>query len=100
MSSIPPYRDFVLPFLQILNDRELYTTDGIINNLVILFGLSMEDMKEMVKCGRQYTYKNRIINARTFLLREGYIQYDGEKNIFITDKGCQYLKSQTLNGTQ
>lgn len=49
MSSIPPYRDFVLPFLQILNDRELYTTDGIINNLVILFGLSMEDMKEMVK---------------------------------------------------
>lgn len=97
MSSIPPYRDFVLPFLQILNNRELYTTNGIIKKLVVLFGLSEEDMKEMVKCGRQYTYKNRIINARTFLLRDGYIQYDGENNIFISDKGSQFIKSQALN---
>lgn len=97
MSTIPPYRDFVLPFLQILNDRELYTTDGIINNLVMLLGLSEEDMKEMVKCGRQYTYRNRIINARTSLLRDGYIQYDGANHIFITDKGSRFLNSQTLN---
>ncbi|XEC94300.1 winged helix-turn-helix domain-containing protein [Paenibacillus tarimensis] len=97
MSSIPPYRDFVFPFLQILNDGELYTTDGIINKLVILFGLLEEDMKEMVKCGRQYTYKNRIINVRTSLLRNGYIQYDGEKNIFITGKGSEFLKSQAFN---
>lgn len=97
MSKIPPYTDFVLPFLQILNNGERYTTDGIINNLVILFGFSEEDKKEMVKCGRQYTYRNRIINARTLLLRDGYIQYDGENNIFISDKGSQFIKSQALN---
>ncbi|KRF43560.1 winged helix-turn-helix domain-containing protein [Paenibacillus sp. Soil787] len=95
MSSIPSYREFVLPFLQILNDRKLYNTDGIINDLVILFRLSEEDLKEMVKCRRRYTYRNRIINARTSLLRDGYIQYDGENNLLITDKGSQFLMSQT-----
>lgn len=97
MSGIPPYRDFIIPFLQILNDRGLYSTDAIINNLVILFGLSEEDTKEMVKCGRQYTYRNRMINARTFLLRNEYIQYDGEKNLFITDRGSLFIMSQTLS---
>lgn len=95
MSSIPPYKEFLFPFLQILNDEKLFNTDEIINKLVIWFGLSEDDLKEMVKCGRQYTYRNRIIYARTSLLRDGYIQYDRENNLLITDKGSQFLMCQT-----
>ncbi|MBP1967185.1 hypothetical protein J2Z65_006449 [Paenibacillus aceris] len=51
----------------------------------------------MVKCGRQYTYRNRMINARTFLLRNEYIQFDGEKNLFIADRGSQFLLNLTLS---
>lgn len=50
-----------------------------------MFRLSEEDLKEMVKCGRQYTYRNRIINARTSLLRDGYTKEDQSMGNFIHD---------------
>ena len=91
MSNIPDYMEFVLPFLQILNDGEIHTIDEIIIDLVISFRLSESDKNELVKCGRQYKYKNRIISARTFLIRAEFVQYNGKQNIFITDKGKEFL---------
>lgn len=91
MSNIPNYKDFVLPFLKILNDGEIHTLDGIINDLINFFKLSEAERNELVKCGRQYTYKNRIIMARTYLVRCGFIQLDRERKMSITNKGKQFI---------
>ncbi|WP_419182265.1 winged helix-turn-helix domain-containing protein [Paenibacillus radicis (ex Xue et al. 2023)] len=66
MSGIPDYKSFLLPFLHILSDGQPHTLDSLNESLAIAFNLSQKEKDELVKCGRQYRYKNRIITARTF----------------------------------
>lgn len=52
-------------------------------------------MSELVKCGRQLKYRNRIISARTYLLKAGFVEYIEDKNLIITETGKNNRKAGT-----
>ncbi|MDQ0887906.1 restriction endonuclease Mrr [Paenibacillus sp. V4I9] len=93
MSGIPTYKEFVVPFLKHLADGNQHTINSIINKLADYFNLSEADRRERVKCGRQLKYRNRIISARTYLLKTGYAEYIDDNNLVITETGRSYLKT-------
>lgn len=97
MSGVPNYKEFVVPFLKHLVNENHPTINSIIDELADYFSLSEADRREHVKCGRQLKYRNRIISARTYLLKAGYVEYIEDKNLIITETGKAYLKSEGLN---
>lgn len=97
LSGVPNYKEFVVPFLKRLVNGNQHTINSIIIDLAEYFGLSEANKSELVKCGRQLKYRNRIISARTYLLKAGFVEYIEDKNLVITETGKTYLKSRGLN---
>ncbi|WP_420330257.1 winged helix-turn-helix domain-containing protein [Paenibacillus contaminans] len=95
LSNVPNYKEFLVPFLIHLADGNYHTINSIIDELADHFNLSETDKSERVRCGRQFKYRNRIISARTCLLKTGYVEYIADNNIIITEKGITYLKMAT-----
>lgn len=93
LSGVPNYKEFVVPFLVHLADGNHYTINSIVDVLADYFNLSEKDKSERVKCGRQFKYRNRIISAKTYLLKTGYVEFIDDKNLVITEKGKTYLRS-------
>lgn len=97
---IPDYKEFAVPFLHLLEEDAPRSFNRIVDCLVVHFKLSEADRSERVKCGRQFTYRNRIIVARTFLLKAGYIQVNKERELVLTEAGRTYLKEGTIQCTK
>jgi restriction endonuclease Mrr len=57
--------------------------------------LAEANMSELVKCGRQLKYRIRIISARTYLLKAGFVEYIEDKNLIITETGKNIRKAGT-----
>jgi len=93
LSGVPNYKEIVVPFLIHLADGNHHTFNSIIDELADYFNLSETDRSERVRCGRQFKYRNRIISARTYLLKKGYVEYIDDNNIIISEKGKIFLKS-------
>jgi len=56
-------------------------------------GLSAEDRAELLPSGKQFTYRNRIAWARTYLQKAGLLEAPGKGAVRITELGRQVLAS-------
>ncbi|QHT59482.1 hypothetical protein GXP70_05615 [Paenibacillus lycopersici] len=93
LSGMPDYRGFLVPLLELLDDGRPRTMQAIFDGLALALNLSASDRSELVQCGRQYTYKNRIIAARTYLLRARFIAYATNDAIIVTEQGRRFLSA-------
>lgn len=93
--AIPDYQSLMLPILQIAAKKggELSISEAV-DILAKQFGLTDEDLKEMLPSGTQATFVNRVGWAATYMKKAGLLEGTRRGYFRITKKGEKLLQSQ------
>ncbi len=93
--AIPDYQSLMLPLLQIAAKKggELSISEAV-DILAKQFGLTDEDLKEMLPSGTQATFVNRVGWAATYMKKAGLLEGTRRGYFRITKKGEKLLQSQ------
>lgn len=99
--AVPDFQSLLLPFLEVLKDKKVYSVKEIQTLLSSRFRLTDEDLQEMVPSQRQSKMYNRIIWASTYLKKAGLIKSAGRGLFSITVEGLKVLqeKPESINIT-
>lgn len=90
--SIPKYFEMHKPFLEFLKDGESHTLKELKTHVSAYFGLSDDDLVEMLPSGRQTIFANRIGWASTYLKKAGLIDSPARATFVITNEGKHALQ--------
>jgi restriction system protein len=92
--SVPPFQDFMLPFLQHIADGREYRITELFEHLAHLFSLGEDELKELLPSGRETRFKNRVYWTRVHLGQAKLLDATGRGRFRITERGKQFLKSK------
>lgn len=92
--AVPPFQDFMLPFLQHIADGQEHKISELFDHLASHFELSDDDLKELLPSARETRFKNRVYWARVYLGQAKALDSTGRGRFKITDRGQQLLKSK------
>ena len=90
--EIPKFYEFMLPMLQEMNDGNEHSIAELKQAMVKKFGLSEEDLKELLPSGNQPIFDNRVGWSRTYLKKALLIEHVRRGIFKITDRGRDVLK--------
>jgi len=88
---IPKYHELMLPFLQYLADGDEHVLSEIHDALAAQFGLTADEVRELLPSGRQAVFRNRLGWARTYLKKAGLLTSPKKAHFKISDKGLSLL---------
>lgn len=91
--AVPKFFEFFEVLLRVLEDGEIHSAKEVIGEVAADMHLSDDDIREMLPSGKQPTYVNRIMWARTYLNKVGLIDTPTRGHYRITDEGRKALKS-------
>ncbi len=94
--DIPDFQKLMLPFLEVIKDGRVYSTEQIVEMLRVHFGLTMEDMKVKVPNGNQSLFRNRIDWASNHLHQAGLVVSFLKGYYQITEAGEQVLSQEQV----
>ena len=93
---IPKFNEIMKPLLQFVADGNTYHIHELINLLVDHFrketNITDEELKKLLKSGRQSVFDNRVGWAKTYLLKAKLIESPKKAHVKITDRGTEVLK--------
>jgi len=90
---IPDFQTIILPLLQIFADEREHANHEYPDRLAKHFGLTDQELNELIPSGKQTTFNNRIGWARTYLSKSGLLEMTRRSYYKITERGKQVLKS-------
>ena len=90
---IPQYLKMYPSFLKSLSDGAEHPLSDAKQQAIADFGLTEEDLKEMLDRGRQSVFNNRIGWCRTYLKKAGLIESPSRARFIITEEGKKVLES-------
>ena len=64
------YKEIAEDILEILQTRESVSLQNLLEILQEKYALSKKEQKQMVACGRQTVFFNRVTLARTYLVKQ------------------------------
>src|SRR4030043_2215450 len=93
--AVPDYQSVMLPLLRFAAEKakEISTGDAV-EVLAKEFGLTDEDLKEMLPSGIQSTFVNRVGWASTYMKKAGLLEATRRGYYRITSRGQELLKMQ------
>lgn len=89
--SVPNFQIWFLPLLRQLEDGEVHDMPTLYEELADDLKLSAEDRGEVLPSGKQFTYRNRIGWARTYLKKAGLVESPGRGKVRIAELGLTVL---------
>ena len=92
--AIPRFSAFMLPLLELLQDRAEHSFREVTDALAEHFGLTDDDRNELLPSGQQSRLTSRVSWARTYLLKAGLLESTGRAKFRITDRGVQVLRDR------
>ncbi len=93
--AIPDYQSVMLPLLRFAGEKNDETSTGeAVEVLAKEFGLTDEDLKEMLPSGIQSTFFNRVGWASTYMKKAGLLETTRRGYYRITPRGQELLKKQ------
>ncbi|SHJ14569.1 restriction endonuclease [Desulfofundulus thermosubterraneus] len=90
--AIPDFQSLMLPLLKIASDGQEHGISECHDALIEQFGLSEEEVRELLPSGRQTRFRNRIGWALTHLKKAGLLEGIGRGKFRITQRGLETLK--------
>jgi restriction system protein len=90
--TIPDFQTVMLPLLKIAEDGKEHSIHDFINKLAQFFGLSEQELNELIPSGKQTIFYNRVGWARTYLSKSGLLEITHRPNYRITERGKEVLK--------
>ena len=88
---IPKYEQIMLPFLKFIADCKEHSLSEAHDELAKQFGLTEQEIRELLPSGRQPIFRNRVGWARTYLKKAGLVTSTKRAHFRITDKGLSLL---------
>jgi restriction system protein len=85
--ALPGFQDFMLPALCFLKDGFDHHKREIFENLIKVFKIKDEDLKEMIQSGTQTLFANRASWALSYLKHAGLISSPRQAVYLITEAG-------------
>jgi restriction system protein len=93
--AVPDYQSVMLPLLRFAAEKgEEISTGEAVEFLAKEFGLTDEDLKEMLPSGIQPTFVNRVGWASTYMKKAGLLEATRRGFYRITPRGRDLLKKQ------
>lgn len=93
--AVPDYQSVMLPLLRFAGEKNDETSTGeAVEVLAKEFGLTGEDLKEMLPSGIQSTFVNRVGWASTYMKKAGLLEATRRGYYKITPRGQELLKKQ------
>lgn len=89
--AVPDFQAWFLPLLKRVQDGEVHQMPVLYEHLAADMGLSADDRAEVLPSGKQFTFRNRIGWARTYLKKAGLLTSPGRSKIQITELGKEVL---------
>jgi len=90
--AIPDFQSLMLPLLRIAGDGQEHSVGECQDALAEQFGLSEEEVRELLPSGRQTRFRNRIGWALTHLRKAGLLESTGRGKFRITERGLETLR--------
>ncbi len=91
--AVPDFQSWFLPMMKLLSDGEIHDMANVSEELADELGLSEEERSEMLPSGKQFTYRNRIGWARTYLKKANLLTSPSRRMVQITDLGRKVLST-------
>ncbi len=91
--AVPKFYEFMLPILELFSDDKIHSLEECIQISIEKFGLSSEDLNEMVKGGKQTKVANRINWSITYLKKALLIETIDKRKFKITQRGKELLST-------
>ena len=91
--SVPDYKMFMQPLLELVADGKDHTTKSLYREAADRLGLTAEDRAELLPSGRQAVYRNRAGWAKTYLSKAGLLASPARGVVRITERGLDALRS-------
>ena len=93
--AVPDYQSVMLPLLRLAAEKgEEISTGEAVEFLAEEFGLTDEDLKEMLPSGIQPTFVNRVGWASTYMKKAGLLEATRRGFYRITPRGQDLLKKK------
>jgi restriction system protein len=93
--AIPDYQSVMLPLLRFAAEKKDETTTGeVVGALSKEFGLTDEDLRELLPSGIQSTFINRVGWASTYMKKAGLLEATRRGYFRITSRGQELLRKQ------
>jgi len=94
---VPDFQSIMLPFLEALRDGKEIRVRDLIGQLAKRFDLTDEDLRQMLPCGEQGLFTNRVAWAKTHLKYAGLIENQTRGNVRIAEAGKKVLSEKPAN---
>ena len=85
--SIPDFQSMMLPLLEAIADGKRYSNREVADALAARFGITDEELRQMLPCGVQTTFGNRAAWAKAYLKRAGLVESPSRGSLLITEQG-------------
>jgi restriction system protein len=95
--AIPNFQSWFLPLLRAVSDGGTHRMADLYEMLADQQRLSADDRAQLLPSGKQFTYRNRIGWARTYLQKAGLLETPGRGMIRLTAKGAELLAHPPTN---
>jgi restriction system protein len=89
--AVPDFQSWFHPLLQTVSDGRTYKLADLYDQLGDRMQLTANERAERLPSGRQFTYRNRIGWARTYLQKAGLLESPGKGLVRITTRGRDVL---------
>ena len=89
--AVPPFHQFMLPFLQYTGDGNEHAFSELFGHLASHFNLSEADLKEVLPSGRQTRFRNRVYWARAYLGQARLLDLTGRGRFRFTERAKALL---------
>jgi restriction system protein len=92
--TLPDFQSIMLPLLRFLSDGKEHSNQEAVEALVDEFGLTEEDLAEMLPSGTQPMFVNRFGWAKSHMKMAGLVEAPHRAHVKITDRGTALLQTQ------
>lgn len=90
---IPDFQMLMLPLLKLISDGKEYRMYTVEEILAEQFGLTKEELTELLPSGTDYIFKNRVGWAKTYMKKAGFINSFTRGCITISERGKEIINS-------
>lgn len=88
---IPDYQSVMLPLLTLAADGKEHRIGDVIEPLAKDFGLTNDELSEMLPSGKQTIFSNRVHWAKTYMSQAKLLEITRRAHFRVTDRGRQVL---------
>lgn len=89
--AVPSFQEFMLPFLEFIQDGKEHRITELFPHLAQSFQLTDEDCKEVLPSGKGTRFRNRVYWARVYLGQGKLLDATGRGRFRITKRGLDVL---------